>query len=67
MDIIEQIRQKAKGKQKTIVLPEYNDKRVVEAAKIIQGEGIAKVLLLTKDMIDPKIRQNTTTRAARAE
>ena len=40
MDIIAQIRQKAKTKQKTIVLPEYNDKRVVEAAKIIQDEGI---------------------------
>jgi phosphate acetyltransferase len=56
MDTIEQIRKKAKSDQKTIVLPEYNDKRVVEAAKIIQGEGIAKVLLLTKDMVDPKIK-----------
>jgi len=56
MDIIKKIRERAKAKQKTIVLPEYNDKRVVEAAKIIQDEGIAKVVLLTKDMMDTKVK-----------
>jgi len=49
---ITKIRAKAKAKLKTIVLPEYEDKRVAEAAKIIEQEGIAKVLLLTPDKIN---------------
>ncbi|MFA5276011.1 MAG: phosphotransacetylase [Candidatus Omnitrophota bacterium] len=57
MDIISKIRQRAKLKQKTIVLPEYYDKRVVDAAKIIQQEGIAKVLLLTPEKIDLKVKE----------
>ncbi len=54
MDTITKIRSKAKAKLKTIVLPEYDDRRVVEAASIIEKEGIARVLLLTKDKIDAK-------------
>jgi phosphate acetyltransferase len=53
MDTIVKIRQQAKSKLKTIVLPEYDDKRVIEAARIIEKEGIAKVLFLTPDKIDP--------------
>ena len=52
MDTIKKIRDKARANQKTIVLPEYNDKRVVEAAKIIEAEGVAIPLLLTPDRID---------------
>lgn len=54
MDTIIKIRQKAKSQLKTIVLPEYDDARVVEAAGIIEKEGIARVLLLTKDKVDPE-------------
>lgn len=57
MDTIAKIRERARANQKTIVLPEYNDKRVVEAAKILQKDGIAKALLFTKDMIDPKEKE----------
>lgn len=57
MDIIEQIRTKAKSKLKTIILPEYKDSRVVEAARIIEKEGIAKVLLLTPDRINPQDKE----------
>jgi len=57
MDTITRIRNKAKAKLKTIVLPEYDDRRVVEAARIIEKEGIAKILLLTKDKIDPKEKE----------
>ena len=57
MDTIEKIRSRARAKLKTIVLPEYNDPRVVEAARIIEKEGIAKVLLLTKERIDPKEKE----------
>ncbi len=57
MDTIKKIRDKAiannRANQKTIVLPEYNDRRVAEAAKIIAAESIAKVLLLTPDRINP--------------
>lgn len=52
MDTIAKIRQKARSQTKTIVLPEYDDPRIVEAAKIIEKEGIAKVLLLTPDKIN---------------
>lgn len=54
MDTVAKIRNMAKKKIKSIVLPEYNDKRVIEAARIIEAEGIAKVTLFTPDMIDSK-------------
>jgi phosphate acetyltransferase len=57
MDTIQKIRQTAKNKIKTIVLPEYNDSRVVEAADIIGKEGIANVLLLTPDKINPQDKE----------
>lgn len=51
------IHQRAKSKLKTIVLPEYEDKRVIEAVRIIEKEKIADVLLLTKDKIDSCVKQ----------
>ncbi|MDD5355880.1 MAG: phosphate acyltransferase, partial [Candidatus Omnitrophica bacterium] len=54
MDTIETLRNKARSKLKTIVLPEYYDKRAVEAAQIIQKEGLANVILLTKEMMSPQ-------------
>lgn len=52
MDTISRIRKQAQKKIKTIVLPEHDDKRTLEAARIIQQEAIAKPVLLTPDMID---------------
>jgi len=43
---IQQIIDAAKLKQKSIVLPEGSDERVLEAAHIITEEGIAKITLL---------------------
>jgi len=57
MDTIKKIRERAKYKLKTIVLPEYNDLRMVEAARIIEKEGIAKALLLTEDKINPQDKE----------
>ncbi len=57
MDIVTKIRNQARSKLKTIVLPEYDDARVVEASGIIEKEGIAKVLLLTRDKIEPNEKQ----------
>jgi phosphate acetyltransferase len=57
MEVIQSIREKARARQKTIVLPEYDDQRVVEAAKIIESENIARVVLLTREKIDPQIKE----------
>ncbi len=57
MDVISKIRDRARQNKKTIVLPEYNDKRVVEAAKIIAAEGVAVPLLLTPDRIDSQEKE----------
>lgn len=54
MYTVEKIRNSAKAKLKTIVLPEYNDARVLEAARIIKEEGIAKPVILGPDKVDPK-------------
>lgn len=45
-DLMVEIKEKAKKAGKTIVLPEGNDKRVVEAAEKIASQGIANVVLL---------------------
>ncbi|MDO8488940.1 MAG: phosphate acyltransferase [Candidatus Omnitrophota bacterium] len=52
MDAITGIRKQAQKKNKTIVLPEYDDKRTIEAARIIQQEALAIPLVLTPDKID---------------
>lgn len=57
MDTIAKIRDKARGKLKTIALPEYEDSRVVEASRIIEEEGIAKALVLTPDKVNPKDKE----------
>ena len=54
MDTIKSIRSQAAKELKTILLPEYDDPRVLEAARIIEEEGIAKALVFSEDKIDPK-------------
>lgn len=46
MGLLEEIKAKAAARQKTIVLCEGEDKRVVEAAAKITAEGIAKIVLI---------------------
>src|SRR5690554_4867488 len=46
MGVLQQIRERAAKLNKTIVLPESKDPRILEAASIITKEGIAKVILL---------------------
>jgi phosphate acetyltransferase len=48
------LRDKAKSNPKTIVFPEAEDERVIEAVKHIKNEGIAKPLLLTPDNLEPE-------------
>lgn len=53
MDIVKKIRKRAKLEKKTIVLPEGQDSRIIEAEKIIRREGIAELIVLTRDTLDP--------------
>lgn len=53
MDTIRLIREKARKNPKIIALPEFADKRVTEAVRIIESENIARPLLLSPDKIDP--------------
>ena len=46
MDIIGQLKEKARALQGTVVLPESNDKRMLIAAQQITKEGFAKVVLV---------------------
>ena len=46
MNFIDEVIAKAKMANKTIVLPEGNDNRVLEAARSLTDEKIAKVILL---------------------
>ncbi len=48
MNRIQKLRDKAKKQKKCVVLPEGEDKRVVEAAAIVTKENFAKVCLLGK-------------------
>lgn len=54
LDLISDIKEKAKAAKKTIVLPESHDDRVLKAAEILSKEGIAKVITLGNEQ---KIRE----------
>lgn len=56
-DIIHKIRQKAKAQPKTIILPESEEPRIREAARVVQKQGIARVLLLSPDKMDNRMKQ----------
>jgi phosphate acetyltransferase len=49
LQIIEEIKSKAKSLKKTIVLPESHDERVLKAAEILTKEKIASVITLGKE------------------
>lgn len=49
MNIIQSIREKASSNKKTIVLPRSSDERVVRAAKFLQEENLAEVILLQSE------------------
>ena len=52
LEIIQTLRKKAQESPKTIVFPESQDERVIEAIKCIEKEKIATPLLLSSDNID---------------
>ena len=46
MFLMEEFAKKAKANRKTIVLPEGNDERIIDAADAIKKEGLAEVIIL---------------------
>lgn len=46
MELINQIKENARSKNKTIILPESHDERVLKAAEILTKEKIAKIITL---------------------
>ncbi|MCF7866334.1 phosphate acetyltransferase [Candidatus Woesearchaeota archaeon] len=55
--LVEHIREKAKKLQKTIILPEGNDSRILEAARKITNDRLAKIILYgDKTNIERKAR-----------
>lgn len=57
MNTIQRIRESARSRLKTVILPEYYDERVIEAAKIIEKEGLARVIIISPDKVDPKEKE----------
>ena len=47
VDIIERLTAAAKARRGTLVLPEGDDPRIVEAARRIESDGVAKVIVLS--------------------
>lgn len=57
MDVIREIREKAKKNPKVIILPEKEDPRMQEAVKFIEKEKIAKLIFIgKKDLDEQKIK-----------
>ena len=51
MEVVKRIKAKARASVKRIVLPEGDEPRTVEAARIVAAEGVAEPVLLTPDII----------------
>ena len=48
MDIVKALIEKAKGRNLSVVLPEGNDERIIQAARRLKDEGIAEPIVLGK-------------------
>ena len=51
MEVVKRIKAKARASMKRIVLPEGDEPRTVEAARIVAEEGVAEPILLTPEII----------------
>jgi len=56
-ETISKIRQHAKQQLKTIILPESGDPRIIEACRIIEEQGIARILLMSEDKMDAGLQE----------
>ncbi len=58
LELLKQIREKAKTRKKTVVLPESHDERVLKAAEIIVKENLASVITIgNEEEIRAKARE----------
>ena len=57
-EIIKKLRNRAKKKSKIIVFPEGDDKRILNAVKIIEREKIAKTIVLKKGNIESRLKES---------
>lgn len=57
LDVIHQIREKARKDPKRILFPETNDPRVLAAVEIVRSEGIADPLLFGREQMDPEQKE----------
>ncbi len=55
VSLLDQMKEKAKARRKTIVLPEAHDERVIQAVEKLQKENICSVILLG---VEENIREN---------
>ncbi len=51
-EIVKSIRAKARQNPRTIILPEMEDERMQAAARVIEDEGIANLIKLSRDNLD---------------
>ena len=61
MSMVDDIKKKAQSKLMTIVLPEGDEPRTVQAAKIIKDDGLAKPVLLGSKTAVEKTAKDTNT------
>ena len=59
MDFINKIIERAKKDKKKIVLPEYMDRRIIEAANIILKEDIADIIIIGRNEFDIDVSKAT--------
>ena len=58
MQFIEKIKQRAKNDIKTIILPEAEDKRILEATSQVIKQGFAKIILIgNKEKIESNAKK----------
>jgi phosphate acetyltransferase len=60
MDILKDIRQQAKSRLRTVILPEATERRVLAAVKVVLKEKLAKLILLgeEKDILESLKKEN---------
>ena len=66
MNFIDSIKERAKSEIKTIVLPEAEDIRVLEAASKVENEGFAKIMLIGNKEKTEKLAQENNIDISRA-
>lgn len=57
MDILERVYERARARRGRIVLPETGDERIVEAARRLEAEGLARPILPPAPQDDPRLAE----------